>query len=355
MRLLRWFKLRRTAILIGLGMLVLTAEVACRIVFSEPLRTRSYPLIYVPDTEFGYRYIPGAEARICIPSICKQFTINPNGYYGPSFERRAPQGVYRIAVIGSSAAGGIWLNAVENFSMKLERLFTESGHKVQVVNMSLDGRFRDVQTVRLARAEAQKYTPDLLLLRVSLPFRFSEIRREVYKDYVLIYSGSKPDSQSWCRSRVDYIEDFKWLTTTYDASYLVRAAARRTLGRYDWGWRSDLYQIFLRKRCQAPQVNYVPYSLKRSLSELVQLRDDLQETGTELILFDYQGFGTVRGALEKVGLPYLELDIPFEPHLVHEKDIHYNEDGHHLIAERLFDALETIPEPVAQSGPGLSP
>ena len=65
---------------------VFATEAFLRMMYWEQLKTRSYPLIYQLDPEVGYRYIPGIEGKICIPSICKTFSINKNGFYGPDFE-----------------------------------------------------------------------------------------------------------------------------------------------------------------------------------------------------------------------------------------------------------------------------
>ena len=79
----KWRWLRARLLRIG-GVLVVillfSGEVALRLIYYEQLKTRTYPLIYQPDERVGYRYVPGIEGKICIPSICKEFSINQTGF-----------------------------------------------------------------------------------------------------------------------------------------------------------------------------------------------------------------------------------------------------------------------------------
>ena len=135
---------------LSIFLLVLLVEVVLRIAYHEQLKTRTYPQIYTPDSEIGYRYIPNRDASINMPSISKDFKTNNQGFYGPDFQDQKENGVFRIAVVGSSQATGIWLDGQESFSMKLQQLLREKGYPIEVINLSIDGRLRDLESGQMA-------------------------------------------------------------------------------------------------------------------------------------------------------------------------------------------------------------
>ena len=118
---------------------VAAAEAYFRFAHYEVLKNMSYPLLYEPDALLGYRYTPGAESRICQPSICKDVRVNENGYFGPSFTREPAPGVFRIAIVDSSQATGLWMDGTQSFAIQLQGLLDEAGHHSEVLNFSIDG------------------------------------------------------------------------------------------------------------------------------------------------------------------------------------------------------------------------
>lgn len=320
-------------------LLILLAEISLRIFFSEQLKTREYPRIYVSDSLTGYRYIPGIQGNICTPSISKSFKINNQGYYGNDFSLHTKPGMFRIAIVGASDAAGIWMNGYENFSMKLEKLFHQNGYRnIEVVNFAVDGKMRNVYNIRLIQREIVNYEPDLLLLNADMPFIHGEYRREVYKNYVLIYNGLSEQSKKWCQAKIDYITDHKFLTFFYKASYIVRAACRYYTQNYSNNNSFNL-EVFIEKKIQAPDISYFPYSVKKSVDMLTATRDSLSAHNCKLVLFDYERSTYHETIFTKYKLDNFFLNVRSTPDLVHKHDSHYNEEGHAVIALQLFEKL----------------
>ncbi len=257
--------------------LILVGEIIFRTFYFELLKTREYPQIYRPDARVNYRYIPGKDARICVPSICKEFKINKNGFYGPPFELKKKQGVFRIAIADSSQTTGIWLDADENFAMKLQRLFDQEGYRVEVMNFSTDGKYRDVSNIRIVRDTVMRYSPDLVLLTTSMPLLHMNIRREVYKGYVLMYEGGEfAYPVEHILARVDSILEQRALIALYEASFIVRAACRYYMDRFPYTASEQLLRLFVRKKYDMrTTIRYTAYSVDESVQMLKTLRSSL--------------------------------------------------------------------------------
>ncbi len=322
--------------LIQIAIILLMMEALLRIVYAEKLAERSLPLIYSPDEVLGYRYIPGTEAKICIPSICKSFRINENGFYGPSFQQEKERGTYRIAVVGASNSTGIWLAGTENFSMKLAALFAEAGYPVEVINFSIDGRYRGLGNLRLIRDTVVEFEPDLVLLFTSIPLGDSTVRRENYRGYVIHYDGESPDPRRYCQEQIRRIETSNVLTSFYRWSYIARSLAQ---GAIDRTRGFPALRTFVTNHCVSPRIGIRRLSLRRSLVRLRKTRELLRLRGAELALASYWPSAELRSVAERLTIPFFELSVPITPENVHQKDGHYNEVGHRRIAEQLFKHL----------------
>ena len=324
-----------------LGILVLIvfvgAEVYLRIKYYEQLKLETYPAIYQPDSTYGYTYIPGAVAEICTPSIEKTIRINSRGYTGPDFKVKKAAGTYRIAVVGVSQEAGIFLEDDSTFAVLMQKRFREEGYNVEVINCSVDGRYRDIQNIARVKHEVIKYRPDLVLLSTAMPFVESKLYREQYKDYVIIYSDAKYSREN-CIRRIDYLTKHRVLTGIYNVSYVARAACRYYYTHYD-DEDADRLKIFVRKRMQAPDVKFAPYASNWSANLILDLQDTLASVGSELLVFQYMPDDFYSRVAHKHCLPYTELYVPSEAEFVHDHDGHFNKKGHHLIAEQLYARL----------------
>ncbi len=330
-------KVFKYVLLSGL-VLWLLAEVALRIFYHEQLKLREYPQIYNPDHKIGYRYIPNRDATIDMPSISKDFRINNQGFYGPDFDTQKKEGVFRIAVVGSSQATGIWLDSEESFSMKLEKLLQDQGKPVEVINLSIDGRFRDEESIILAEELVPVFNPDLVLISTSMPFVRGDVFRDIYRGYVMIYSSRK-FSKSNCMRRIDYLERHTFLKTLYNISYCARAACRYYRYHYP-GRYSENLEIFIEKRIQADRVSFQPWASNVSAHRILKLDTLVREQGGQMFVFNYRPDAFFEEISQMYCIPYLPLNIPVDDNsLHHELDIHFNDKGHQEIAEQFRDSL----------------
>ena len=321
--------------------LFIASEIFFRCFYTEQLRTRSYPLVYQPDEWVGYRYIPNVEGRICIPSICKNFKINNQGFYGYDFDVKKEDSTFRIVVIGASNATGIWMEGDTSYSMKLQELFRNQGYNVEVINFAIDGRFRDVYKVRMAQSEVIKYEPDLVLLDTQMPFIYGAFRRDIYNGYVMIYNGESSYSKKWCMDKIDYINDHPFLSNIYTISYSIRAICRYYSNNYQSNYAAIL-KFYIEKRIQSPDIQFLPYSVKRSIEMLQSLQDSLNNKNCDLLLFKYAPNQYYSFIAKKYGLASMELNVPTTPQFTHTHDGHFNQDGHIEIARQLYGKLTEL-------------
>jgi hypothetical protein len=318
---------------------VVAAEIYLRIRYKHLLWIHVYPRIYIPDEDLGYRYRPNAEGEIRIAGIHRHFRTNSRGFHDREFALEKPPGTYRIAVIGPSNTTGIWMDGSgKTFSEMLEEHFRKVGRKVEVMNFGIDGRYRSVHELRIIDTDVARCDPDLVLLDVELPFVYGAFRRDVYRDHVMIYNAENELSRRWCELTIDYVLARKVLIRLYNAFFIVRAAARYYMNHYNTGW-STAVRVFVENRIQAPDIQLMPYSLKKSVDALKEAREKLHARGAELILFQYFASDYFRHVVAKYELPYIELDVPPIPRYVHDLDGHYRHEGHVAIARQFFDQL----------------
>jgi len=108
-------------------------------------------------------------------------------FRGPEVSVEKPQGVYRIVVLGGSAAFDLQKLDGTTWAARLERtLGTLAGARVQVINAATPG-FSTWQCVPLLERRMLRYQPDLVLLyelyNDSLVFRFRDRQtiRDIWK------------------------------------------------------------------------------------------------------------------------------------------------------------------------------
>ena len=334
-------------------LLIAAAELVLRIQYREQLKIGAYPLVYELDPHLGYGYRPGAVSWISVPSISKEVRINANGFHGPEFERAKGEGVFRVAVVGSSNETGIWMDGDRPYTQILQELYRRDGRRIEVLNFAVDGQYRDLANLRLIEAHALEYDPDLVLLHVALRILDDVLYRESYRGYVYEpgHSGhSEEDVQRVRRQAQRYLDrlESRALLPLYDASYVVRAVHRRFFTPevdfiIDFNERSlgrDL-EIYRRKRLEIGHVRK-QISQDESLSLVVQTQAAVERAGARLYVFLYDANPEVQEEFARYGLPCLALDLPLDRSLVHEHDGHYNQEGHEVIARRFLELLEGI-------------
>ncbi len=126
----------------------------------------SAPIWYQPDALLGWSMRPGVhgwythEGRAYIE-------VSPAGFRDRMHALAKPAGVYRIAVLGDSAAEGLQLDMKQTFwwqmQEKLRACPALGGREVEAMNFSASG-YGSAQEALLLESTAIRYQPDLVLL-----------------------------------------------------------------------------------------------------------------------------------------------------------------------------------------------
>lgn len=335
---MKWIKRALKYLLFGLLGLFIAVEIYLRIAYHEELKLRTYPQIYLPDSLFGYRYIPDIEAEISVPSISKTFKINQWGYPGKPWKLEKEPGTFRIAIVGSSQGSGIWLDGDQPFPDLLEGLFQKAGAKVEVINCSVDGSFRDMDNLKVISHDVRRFKPDLVLANFDIPFVKVNVMREVYKGYVIFYNSAWSGSRANARQKIDYIEEHGLLQFLYRISYSVRALCRRYMHSHD-NRKAENLEVFVKKKFEAWDLKFFPQASNVSACMIQDVRDEVHYDGGEMILYRYQVPSFFKSMADMYDLPYLDLAIPVTKGTIHEHDSHFNAYGHQQIASRLYEEI----------------
>ncbi len=319
-----------------LAILIFLVEVSLRLFYHEQLKIRAYPLIYLPSKTFGYIYMPRSEGYLCRPSIEKQVRLNNMGFPGPDFDLIKPPHVFRIAIVGGSIASGIWMQGDSTFSDHLQANFNQNYSGVEVMNFSIDGKFRDITKVVLTHRMVLQYQPDLILLSVSIPFVQSNHQRKVYKDYVIEYGfGESPTPNEQI---VDEIES-KWShKALYRISFIYRAYVRWYSHRYNDD-QAYWFKAWITKYVSCRFCLQKQYSERDTGLLLQNLSGMLASSNCQLQLLFYQPNQQLEEFCLQNGLRHIFLNIPRNQEFLHEYDGHYNAWAHKEIGMQLYEKL----------------
>jgi len=327
-------------------LLFIGSEVYLRVVMHEHVIIHHYPLIYAPDSVYGYRGIPNIEGYIRRPSIEKRYKLNNFGYYGPDFSADHPDSIFRILVGGSSIVEGIWAKQKESYPALLSRLFKERGYKVEVINCGISGSMREWQDINLLKEATVRFHANLALFERPFPIRHTNYLRETYKGYSMLFTGSTAEerlaSEMTAKRKVDWLKDNSFITKIFELSYYMRYLTRDQPDN-QWGSLWDRWSDYSTNSTQSWQ-NYEDRSLtvEESIHFLNGMSDEMNKTGCKLIAYEY-GNNEMSDRIRNGGyitFPYLSLDLPLdEKKYQHELDDHLNELGFLITAEKLFDEL----------------
>ncbi len=323
----------------GISLLIipLVAEIVTRVRYDHHLRHRSFPCIYEPDPVLGYRYKPSSTGLLCIPDLCRTVQINESGYFGTPFSEKKRPGDYRIAVISHSDGTGIWTVDGESFVTLFRRRIEAISDHIEVLNLSVDGKDRDLEHLALAREAVRRYAPDLVLLHIHVPFVSRHQTREVYRGYVITYRADWPETRATATRAIDYIESQTFAKAVYEASYFVRAltAAYFTRSSSSLAW---LLQTNMTNKYLAG-TPAIPESAKRSIEELLEARRAFAGAGARLVLLGEKGNKSLKQASVDSELDLVTFDVPSDEDSVLPNNAHLTHKGHDAVAEELYDQL----------------
>jgi len=168
--LARKYKLVIFTIFMSIGVVILLGEVGVRLfvengdITPEVLRNRSVqydPVIFA-------RHAFKQEARLIKHIFGRKkglvWEINDQGYRGPNFDMKKPDGTTRIIIYGGSATFDIESTKGEDWPHRVQRILRESGFSnVEVINAGILGHTA-LESVGKLFAEGHVFEPDYVLI-----------------------------------------------------------------------------------------------------------------------------------------------------------------------------------------------
>lgn len=316
--------------------LILCSEAFFRWRFKEELKDQFSPLIYKPDAITGYRFIPNGEGEISKPGIPqKRVKINSLGYFTPEFSIKKKPGTFRIALVGTSIASGIWMKGTESYPNQLRKMLEKQHKNVEIINCSLDGQGLGDGLLEMIKTEIVKYEPDLILYELSVPVTTGSMFREAYKGYLLQYYTDSTKVLS--KKSIDEIEGKTILKFLYNNSYTFRAFCRNYAYQNIRTKNSKLIRAYRDKISRVEEIREYDYTFSKSVKLLTSADSVVSKNGAKLVLVAY---GTDKKGilpyLEKSGLTPVFLNCKFDESDISLPDSHLNEKGHGVIADSLY-------------------
>lgn len=365
--------------LLTVMVLFCATEVVARLIYTTS-KTSTAPCLILNDTSTGVRGVPNAHCQQKIPeSQLTTFIFNSCGHRAGMECGPKPPDTYRIAMVGSSFAFGMWVEREQSFAALLQtELSQHNGRKIEIYNEAMQwGTPHSVDT-RLGEVLAEQ--PDMVLWPVT-PY-------DIENADLLHPGAATPDGapvdcrlESWRR----YLQSL-WMTWSGDA---VAARWQKSLGLLNCTRTVFLLQHWLYQS----QSQYLKHYLKdgstsdflrshpsqawqRNAAQFAQYAADIQartaSIGAKLVVvvlpnraqaamislghwpadFNPYGMGDrVRDIVAGEGGVYVDVlhdfqQIPNPEQYYFAVDGHLNSNGHALVARLLFTALTEGPTPV---------
>ncbi len=319
----------------ALMVVVLGVELTLRLTCSEKLVLRRYPLVYLPDRELGYKYAPNAWGRLRIPFTSTMFQVNQGGYLGqffPAARSNAP----RVAIFDSSNGTGIWLNEGRPYPQLLLERLAKRTCPIEVLNFSVDGRLRSLETVKLAVTRSAEYLPDLVLVHITVPLITVDAQRQVYGSYVLGYSSLLPNGEDLAKAAIDSLETKGLWNALHQSLYSVRAVVRYSMNNLPGLALNSQLKAFVTGYWETP---LAPRAL--SLGETNDHLAALQKSTKQLVLLTTTGSTILNDFAKARGFESWDLELP-RGDLGQEDNSHWNASVHRAVADGLANKIERL-------------
>lgn len=323
---------------------LLGCEIYLRIFKAENMVLHQYPKIYRfdPDPNIGYRGVPNIEGYIRRPSIDKHFRLNNFGFYGPDFSSEHPDSVFRIIIVGSSTAQGMWANQKESFATLLNDTFKKKHFNVEVINCAISGASRGVQNIKTAIGIATKFKPNLILYELGVPLITINYSRDNYNGYSTQFTGNNLEefkhSKFVAEKKVDIVKSHRLINELADYSFVIRFLYRKSSN--SWGTILNCWKVYAENSAEAWLYYAIGhYDMEQSLNKMNVFSEALARLDCKLLTFEY-GPSSLD---DTYGLKFsnIGLNVPlYKEEYRHELDAHPNLEGDRLIADGLFKFLK---------------
>tara|TARA_B100001964_G_scaffold138638_1_gene152928 strand:- start:46 stop:1104 length:1059 start_codon:yes stop_codon:yes gene_type:complete len=119
------------------------------------------------------------------------YTINSKGFRGAEFSGKGSK--YRIVTIGASSTMGLESNEGETWPSQLQKVLTEDGHSVEVINCAIDASSSD-HHLKMIGSEIIEYGPDIILYYAGR------------NDHAISGTERYPGPALWPKGRISYFK-----------------------------------------------------------------------------------------------------------------------------------------------------
>ncbi len=345
----------KIGILIILSIIFLT-EIGLRLFAKKKLTKWTQPS-YQTDSIIGWRYEPNSEGIKIRQVFQNQYKINSQGFNWDEFLIEKGQGVFRIAIIGSSDDAGMDTDGPDCYPRLLQKYFKENKDKVEILNFAIDGKHRGYKDLQLIEKECINYNPDLILMRVRFPIVNKILYRTSYKGYSIGYGDINASLEITKKYIDENFLDQSIFTFFFDNSYIYRYICKYTIEnekgsetfirsylikdlRLVNGYaRNSIGHLDNKKKT----IKY--FTKEESINMYKETNELLEKKNISFVLFNtYSDFSLnhVNGLLAKNEISYLDLNIPFISSYSFGKiDGHSSQEGHEVMAKSFYEKFYT--------------
>lgn len=264
---------------------------------------------------------------------------NSRGYRDIEYNYEKPNGIKRIVVLGDSFTWGEGVRLERSFPKALEQVL---GGKYQVLSLGMLGYSTDQELLALS-GEGLKYKPDVVIMAFFLDdvFNNGNMVQEYPKSHYIIdkndklvlknvpvpYLKSPLRSVELIKTQIHKLKTILGTPAEYRKDGWLNVLTPKYLTSKDWQLTLRLLQE-VNNLCRLRNIKF--------MVTVIPLSFQVAEKNTRLPQKVLLEFG------EKSDIPVLDFLPVFEKHnerLYFLKDLHWNEKGHYIAAQAIYDFL----------------
>jgi hypothetical protein len=359
-RLARWAVSARSVVL---GLAILATEFA---VLEAALRLKggseaspAFQALFLQDPEVGYRLKPNAHARYTTEEFSTDLTINAQGVRDDRDIGPKAADERRVVVLGDSLVLSVQVDLAETFCKQLEAKLTatDGRHRWRVINAGVQG-YGPVDEWLFYRHVVEGFQPDLVLVVVFVGNATAAADKEAW------LAGPPTSAPATIAAggirrlvRASMVLQYARLRVNQLRARLTGPGPERPLASYLADPPADVLRgldvsrraiglIAARATSQGAHTAIVlmPARFQTDDADYRRLAENASQTGDRLVRD--AASDRFRQALEPIGVPMLDLlpvlhAQPDRSGLFFQQNIHLTPRGHRVVAEALFQFLET--------------
>jgi lysophospholipase L1-like esterase len=273
--------------------------------------------------------------RLYYELVPGNFEVNAAGYRGPEYPQEKPAGVKRIVSIGDSGAFGLGVSERDTFLRRLEALYSDSGHsEVQVINLAVSG-YNSEQELEMLRTRGFAFEPDLVVLGYD------------HNDPAPLLGHPRPPMPENYGANPLHSELIRYVMRKMYTGPKLRIN-RRVDGYIATGSDWDRHMVALSEMCRLCREKGIPaivvvYDMWVRPGNFKASRHYRSLHAPLITLWEQGGFdvlecyGFLQTRMYQEGWTDIKpLWVSVEP-----RDGHPNAEGHRLIADALYDQIES--------------